>query len=343
MSQIEEGAGGYVYILEVKDIHLPVCKIGMTARDPYERCDEINRSSTGDFIWAVAHYIAVDNCRKLESLVHSKLSPLRQRKREFFNINADDAATALNSIIDTQADIRKIDTKDISTMREQSTPTKKPTKGKRTFNRVDYEYAELFQLFLSLLDVKGRPFGQLNKPYFGISDGNKGVQWNLAVFKATGDIRLGVNLEGSEETGKWLIAPFVLSQPNIEEIQARVIDPQSIIIRFSRDAWQGASRLSIKEKYLGGREFSLSEMDQQLWLSILTEASTCLDESRNYRGRKRRQPVTMEADGRTVVKDISPHITIWSPLSLDGNLTENMTAKLAELRPVHEWIVKATQ
>ncbi len=56
---------GYVYILEVKDIDLPVCKIGMTTRTPHDRCNEINNSSTGDFIWSVAHYIAVDNCRKL--------------------------------------------------------------------------------------------------------------------------------------------------------------------------------------------------------------------------------------------------------------------------------------
>ncbi|MGL6328244.1 GIY-YIG nuclease family protein [Aeromonas rivipollensis] len=54
---------GYVYILEVKDIDLPVCKIGMTTRTPHDRCNEINNSSTGDFIWSVAHYIAVDNCK----------------------------------------------------------------------------------------------------------------------------------------------------------------------------------------------------------------------------------------------------------------------------------------
>ena len=46
---------------------------------------------------------------------------------------------------------------------------------------------------MSLLNVKGRPFGQLNKPHFGMSDGNRGVQWNLAVYADTGDIRLGVN------------------------------------------------------------------------------------------------------------------------------------------------------
>ncbi len=42
---------GYVYILEVSDIDLPVCKIGRTSKNPFARCAEINRSSTGDFLW----------------------------------------------------------------------------------------------------------------------------------------------------------------------------------------------------------------------------------------------------------------------------------------------------
>lgn len=36
-----EKSEGFVYILEVSDIILPVCKIGMTTRSPQERCNEI--------------------------------------------------------------------------------------------------------------------------------------------------------------------------------------------------------------------------------------------------------------------------------------------------------------
>lgn len=176
-----------------------------------------------------------------------------------------------------------------------------------------------------------------------MSDGNRGVQWNLAVYTDTGDIRLGVNLEGSEKTGRWLIAPFILSEPSIDKIKTVVNNPQNIIIRFSRDAWQGASRLNIKEKYLGGREYSLSEMNQELWTAILNEALTCLDETKNYRGRKRQQTVTLESNGREVVKDISPHITVWTSLSLDGNLTDNIKNNITELQPVYDWVVRASQ
>jgi len=100
---------GFVYILEVSDIILPVCKTEMTAKTPQERCNQINNSSTGDFIWTVAHSIYVSDCQKLESLLHSKLKPLRQKGREFFNLSAEDANKALLSIFKSQSEIREIE------------------------------------------------------------------------------------------------------------------------------------------------------------------------------------------------------------------------------------------
>jgi hypothetical protein len=58
---------------------------------------------------------------------------------------------------------------------------------------------ELFQLFTSRFGA-GRPFGPRNKPVFGMSDGNEGVQWNLVIWTDIQKIQqvhqLGVNLEG---------------------------------------------------------------------------------------------------------------------------------------------------
>lgn len=332
---------GYVYILEVKDIDLPVCKIGMTTRTPYERCNQINNSSTGDFIWSVAYYIAVDDCKKLESLVHLKLLPLRQKGREFFNLNAEDAYTALLSIFEDQTEIKKINLEKIISPEEK---TKSGAKNrKHQFRHLDSKYTELLQLFASTLNVKGRPFGQLNKPTFGISDGNEGVQWSLSVNTETDEVRLGVNLEGSAKTGRWLIAPFIINKPSIDKIKSRINNPDNIVIRFSRDAWQGASRLNIKEKFIGDREYTLSKIDQNIWSAILEEALTCLDESKNYRGRKRNQQVTLESNGRELMKDISPHLTIWTNLSMDGNIEKNIKAKISELMPVYDWVVEACQ
>jgi hypothetical protein len=61
-----------------KDIDLPVCKVEGTARDPVLRCVEINQRSTRDSLWKVTRHIAVNDCRKFESLVHAKPLPLEQ-------------------------------------------------------------------------------------------------------------------------------------------------------------------------------------------------------------------------------------------------------------------------
>ena len=349
MIEIEEKTKGYVYILEVKDIDLPVCKIGMTTRNPYERCAEINNSSTGDFVWAVAYHIAVDNCKNLESLVHSKLAPLRQKKREFFNINADDASKALISIIDSQSEIKKIDDEEIvATAKNEPYAKNKKARGKQSFKRIYSEYAELLQSFTSVLNIKGRPFGQLNKPRFGMSDGNEGVQWNLAVSTDTGVIQLGVNLEGMKYKN-WPISKFILSEmknPKIREVTAKLNKPDNIYIRFSRDAWQVTARPYIVEKYLGGRELSFAENNSDQWARTLSEALDCLNKETNYCGRAK-QTVTLEKkpkNGEQVrVMEVSPHLTIWSSLGLRGDIQKNIEHTIAELQPVYNWVEKASQ
>jgi len=330
-----------VYILEVKDIDLPVCKIGMTTRTPQVRCNEINNSSTGDFIWKVAHFVAVDNCVSLESLVHKKLLPLRQKGREFFNINADDAHRALLSIVNNQTEIQLIEIDEVKP-NDETAPMQRPSihKKKRQFTSVDSQYAELLETFSAQLEVKGRPFGQLNRPLFGISDGHIGIQWNLAVNTESGLIRLGVNLEGTAKTGDWLIASFILAQPDVKKVAEIVEQPQNIIIRLSRDAWQAGSRVDIKEELIGGKEYSLDEITHQQWDAMLEEAKGCLDESKNYRGMKQKQAVTRRSDSRTVFKNVSPHLTIWTQVSLVTDIAEELRCKFALLKPVYDWVTE---
>jgi hypothetical protein len=73
MTDVPSDSVGSIYVLEVKDFDLPVCKIGMTKKDPKVRCAEINRSSTGDFIWSVKHAVLVDGYVQFESLIHREL------------------------------------------------------------------------------------------------------------------------------------------------------------------------------------------------------------------------------------------------------------------------------
>lgn len=331
-----EKTRGFVYILEVKDIVLPVCKIGMTTRNPYDRCDEINSSSTGDFIWAAAHFIYVDDCKKLESLVHSKLKPLRQKGREFFNISSEDANKALISIFESQSEIKKIEYAEIV----EKSQTKEGKKQRPSLEYITPKQVEILQSFNLLLKVKGRPFGQKNRQVFGVSDGNIGVQWNLAIYKDTGDIKLGVNLEGTLKTGRWLIVPFILSElknPTIETLKNEIIH-DNILVKFFRDAWQGAGRVEIVEEYIKGREFSLSEMNTKLWKSILKEALTCLDENKEYKGRKKKQLVTLKKGNRQVEKDISPHLIIQIKINNDKDVIDNLQEGIEKLKPIYNWV-----
>lgn len=345
MSQTKK-TSGFVYILEVEDIVLPVCKIGMTTRSPQERCNEINNSSTGDFIWSVAYSIYVSDCQKLESLVHSKLKPLRQKRREFFNLNAEDGNKALTSIFESQSEIKEVE----YTKTETIQPRNK-SKRKKSLAHMNQKEIEVLHSFTSILNIKGKPFGQSGKPVFGISDG-RFVQWNLGIWRDNNIIKLGVNLEGSQKTGKWLIADFILNElknPTIEKLKSKSHNNlDDIILRFGRDAWRGGkappsggTRVTIIEKYLGSKKFSLSEIDATLWNSILKEGLDCLNENKGYKGRAMQEVTEMLKSGYKKPKQllgVSPHLTIQTKIVNDENIINNLQKGIEKLRPVYNWV-----
>lgn len=332
---------GYVYILEVADIDLPVCKIGMTTRDPISRCHEINKSSTGDFIWAVAHFISVDDCKELEKLIHYKLSPLRQKRREFFNLCADDAYKAIKSIFDSQSNIKIIESIDPQTSPQTKLHRKKNNSNFPNRPRSE-EYAALLQTFCEVLEIKGRPFGQLNKPFFGMSDGNEGVQWNIAVQPKSNEISLGVNLEGLMYKN-WPISKLIKSElkaPELPKIIEDLKTSDQIFLSFWRDAWQVASRPEIKEKYIGGKPFKLNELTEEKWRCILNEALECLDKEHDYQRRSKQKVTLVKKDGKNMTQfmAVSPHLTIWSPLTINENIEVSIRNKIIELKSIHSWM-----
>ncbi len=346
MSQTET-TKGFVYILEVSDFILPVCKIGMTKRNPQERCNEINNSSTGDFIWSVAHYVYVGDCQKLELLIHSKLKPLRQKGREFFNLNAEDANKALLSILKSQSEIQEME----HAATEMTTQKSKP-KRKKSLANMSQKDIEVLHSFASILNIKVRDFGQSGKEAFGVSDG-KVVQWNLGILRDTGIIKLGVNLEGSQKTGKWLIANFILNEfkdSSIEALKNKIDDStlNDIVVRFSRDAWRGGktppiggTRVTIIEKYLGGKEFPLSEIDTTLWNAILQEALSCLNRDKRYKGRAIQEVTEILKDGNKkpgLLLGVSPHLTIQTKIGNYGDINGNLQKGFDELKPVYDWV-----
>ncbi len=337
---------GYVYILEVSDIDLPVCKIGRTSRNPFERCDEINRSSsTGDFRWDVAYEFPVSDCKQFERIAHKKLAPLRQKGKEFFNITAEVAFKAVTSILDAQTEIKTIDPNDIG---ERPTDQKKKKSKSIQFGQKHSEYANILALFTEMTECKGRSFGQLNKPYFGMSDGNEGVQWNIAIYPEAEEIQLGVNLEGTKPAD-WPIRRFLLAEiesASFFKARKQLADPNLVFMRLTRDAWQRAARLSIVEKFIGPGNAPLGDIDSSHWQSMLSEALGCLSKEREYRGRAK-QLVTLRKQSnrgdRTRTMQVSPHLTIWTSVESSGDMEAQLGMGIDRLTPIYDWVSRVSQ
>jgi hypothetical protein len=221
----------------------------------------------------------------------------------------------------------------------------------------DEVYLPLFMSWARRLEIKGggKPFGQWKSPGFGYSDDVKGVQWNIHVDRNTGEIRLGVNLEGSAKGGgNWLITDFILSElarPTIESIKTKV-DADRIQLTLACDAWQGASRYDIVEHLIGGRRPLLSEIDAQLWRQMLIRAKGCLDPSRQFRARARQTVTVLDTGEKRLAAPpmggVSPHLVITTPVEAepgwdDDRLDAAMDQAIARLRPVYEWVSRTAK
>lgn len=342
-----EPRAGFVYVLEVQDIMLPVCKVGMTTRDPKSRCVEINAGSTGDFRWEVVHAWPVSDCRAFESLVHEKLKPLRQKGKEFFNLTPDDAITAIKSILNNQAEISimpDLEPKG-STPGSPNGPKKKRKSTKYKFHPGDQESANLLLTFAGMLKVQAEPFGQLNRPYFGVSDNNDGVQWNLRIYRESGAAALGVNLEGLAYDN-WPIATFLLNEfeePTLHSLLQSCTNPDAVELSFTRDAWlPSGSRLSIVESQIGGDVHRLSGLTSGQWSAIVSEGLSCLNESKGYRGRTKKN-VTHISDGRITEKWVTPHLTIRTEVTPNGSTTERLQKCFDILKPAYDWVLQRSK
>ena len=341
---------GYVYILEASDIDLPVCKIGRTSKDPFERCAEINRSSsTGDFRWHVAYEFPVNDCKQFERIAHKKLAPLRQKNKEFFNITAEVAFKAVTSILDAQTEIETVDPNDIGERPARNPATQKKKKSKSIqFGQKHSEYANILALFAEMTECKGRSFGQTNRPYFGMSDDNKGVQWNITIFPETGETRLGVNLEGMKYTD-WPITTFLLAEfenPQIYDVLERLPDADQVFLRLVRDAWQAGIRLSILEEFIGFGDVPIRDIDSDLWKSMLGEALACLSEKRAYRGRTEQLVTLRKQSNRGELSrtmQVSPHLTIWTPVESSGDTEAQLGMGIDRLTPIYDWVSSVSQ
>jgi hypothetical protein len=340
-----ENAAGNVYILAPEGLDLPLCKIGRTKKDPRVRCAEINNSSTGDLRWAVAHSVSVDDCSRLESLIHQELDRQRQPRRELFQLFAEEAYARLRTLLEQDA-IKEIALPLDGRQEVKTIASKRSTNGVR--RKGDEAYAQMFLSFASRLQLEApRPWGQVSRPNFGLSDDAKGVQWNIGVDRESNEACLGVNLEGMAYVD-WPIRAFILSelrQPTLDSLKATAARRDHVELCFARDAWQMASRPRIVERYIGGRRFKFSEIDNELWRKLLLEARDCLDESKGFRGRAKQIVTCQTKSGETTkLMEVSPHLNIRTRIDVDPESRDQdqvdfaVGEAIAELSPVHQWV-----
>lgn len=200
----------------------------------------------------------------------------------------------------------------------------------------------LVAAFNTVFRVSGRPFSTLHGSYQGVSDDAAGVQWNAGHDRDRGTTWLGVNLEGMAYDG-WPIARLIereLARPTFPDLCATLPGASLIEMEWSRDAWQVAARLPIRERRIVGTPLLLDRLTAERWKAILVEAYGCLNPSRGHRGRAQ-QLVTLK-NGRAE-KPVSPHLTIthvfWRQVPPSQDEAERaMRVGRQIMEPVHAFV-----
>ncbi len=118
-----------------------------------------------------------------------------------------------------------------------------------------FEYASI--AMKKIFGAEGVKFGSPSQGDIGMSDGNKGIQWNIGIEFETGRTTVGVNLVGMKYQD-WPIGKFIKRESRDQSLFAvfKQLDRGDLLIRFSRDAWQVQARPTIEENIIGGKEYS---------------------------------------------------------------------------------------
>ena len=102
------------------------------------------------------------------------------------------------------------------------------------------------------------------------------------------------------------------------------------------------NRLSIVESQIGGDVHRLSGLTSGQWSAIVSEGLSCLNESKGYRGRTKKN-VTHISDGRITEKWVTPHLTIRTEVTPNGSTTERLQKCFDILKPAYDWVLQRSK
>ncbi len=201
----------------------------------------------------------------------------------------------------------------------------------------------LKSIFRDIFQCRGKDFGSPSRGVLGISDDNKGVQWNTGYRPGDGFAWLGVNLEGMKYDD-WPVARLIereISRPLLlTRYRRQVARPDNVDVLWARDAWQYRARPRIKEANIAPTPITLDRLDDQGWAEALRGARECLDPRKQLRGR-RKVPVTLLPSQRQVEMYVSPHLKIGTPLA--EITVRAMREARGSLEALHEFAVEQSR
>jgi hypothetical protein len=191
--------------------------------------------------------------------------------------------------------------------------------------------------FTKVFGSRYESFGSQTLHIGGLSDGKKGVQWNVGCDPRDGSRFAGINLEGMQYDD-WPVARLIEREMRKPSLVALVRSEQGladVVMHWRRDYWQKQSRPAIEEGSIGVTPLPLGELTEESWRATLVEAQACLDSKRSRRGRAK-QTVTL-GTGEQVEGAVSPHLVFrvtspgiadWEPFFRDVK---------TRLQPLHRW------
>lgn len=194
--------------------------------------------------------------------------------------------------------------------------------------------------FTKVFSSRVRPFGSQALQIGGLSDGRKGVQWNVAYDPRDGRQWVGVNLDGMQYDD-WPIARLIerdLKEPSLIRLVEKDEGLAPVFLLLRRDYWQASARPLIRERDISPTPIRLGDLTTGGWRSALEEALDCLDSRRKRRGRAV-QKVTLSS-GQSVEGEVSPHLTFryYSPQRTEWELLFREGREIME--PLHDWAAR---
>lgn len=204
---------------------------------------------------------------------------------------------------------------------------------------------ELHHAFRKVFGSSGSDFGSQSIGLGGLSDGNRGVQWNAWIEPGSGERWAGVNLEGMKYD-RYPVARLIqgeLKSPTLPSLAESIEGADRIMLLWARDFWRAGSRPKIVERDIHPTPIRLNLLGKEEWRRALEEALACLDETRNYQGWATQQVTEISRKGeQTRTGKVAPHLKFKVEKQRDHSWESFLQETKLRMQPLYDWVAERT-